>query len=77
MQILLRPYIITILTPDVPSTFRSFILSPKKPNIIKPTNLKLYTLAIMSLILSVTGIAQNKIDEEAVKACLENYMNGE
>jgi len=44
---------------------------------MKPTNMKLYTLAIVSLILSVTGIAQNKTDEEAVKACLENYMSGD
>jgi hypothetical protein len=37
----------------------------------------MYALAIVSLILSVTSIAQNKTDEEAVKACLENYMSGD
>jgi hypothetical protein len=49
----------------------------QKSNIMKPTNIKLCTLAIVSLILSVTSIAQNKTDEEAVKACLENYMSGD
>ena len=44
---------------------------------MKPTNMKMYALAIVSLILSVTSIAQNKTDEEAVKACLENYMSGD
>ena len=44
---------------------------------MKPTNLKIHALAIVSLILSVTSIAQNKTDEEAVKACLENYMSGD
>ena len=44
---------------------------------MKSTTTKLYVLAIVSLILSVTGIAQNKTDEEAVRACLENYMSGE
>ena len=44
---------------------------------MKPTNMKIHALAIVSLILSVTGIAQNKTDDEAVKACLENYMSGE
>jgi len=44
---------------------------------MKSTSLKLYTLAIVSLILSLTGIAQNKTDEDAVKACLENYMSGD
>ena len=39
--------------------------------------MKMYALAIVSLILSVTSIAQNKPDEEAVKACLENYMSGD
>ena len=39
--------------------------------------MKMYALAIVSLILSVTSIAQNKIDEEAVKACLENYIIGD
>lgn len=39
--------------------------------------MKMYALAIASLILSVTSIAQNKTDEEAVKACLENYMSGD
>ena len=39
--------------------------------------MKMYALAIVSLILSVTSIAQNKTDEEAVKACLENYMSGD
>ena len=36
----------------------------------------MYTLAIVSLLLSVVSIAQ-KTDEEAVKACLENYMSGD
>ncbi|MEP7372044.1 MAG: nuclear transport factor 2 family protein [Chitinophagaceae bacterium] len=44
---------------------------------MKATNLKLYTLAIVSLLLSVSSIAQNKTDEDAVKACLENYMSGD
>ena len=44
---------------------------------MKSTTTKLYVLAIVSLILSVTGVAQNKTDEEAVRACLENYMSGE
>jgi hypothetical protein len=39
--------------------------------------MKMYALAIVSLILSVTSIAQNKTDEEAVKACLENYISGD
>lgn len=43
---------------------------------MKLTNMKLYTLAIVSLLLSVASIAQ-KADEEAVKACLENYMSGD
>ncbi len=44
---------------------------------MKSTTTKLYVLAIVSLVLSVTGIAQNKTDEEAVMACLENYMSGD
>jgi protease I len=44
---------------------------------MNPTNTKLYVLAIVSLILSFTGLAQNKSGEEGVKACLENYMSGE
>ena len=44
---------------------------------MKLTNMKVYTLAIVSLVLSVAGIAQNKTDEEAVRACLENYMSGD
>jgi Putative lumazine-binding len=44
---------------------------------MKPTNIKMYALAIVSIILSVTSIAQNKTDEEAVKSCLENYMSGD
>jgi hypothetical protein len=39
--------------------------------------MKMYALAIVSLILTVTSIAQNKTDEEAVKICLENYMSGD
>jgi len=38
---------------------------------------KMYVLAIVSLILSVTTIAQNKTEEEAVRACLEEYMSGD
>ncbi len=44
---------------------------------MKPTNLKMGILAIVSLILSVSGVAQTKTDEEAVRACLENYMSGD
>ena len=44
---------------------------------MKSTTAKLYVVAIVSLVLSVTGNAQNKTDEEAVRACLENYMSGE
>ena len=44
---------------------------------MKLTNMKIYVLAIVSLVLSFTSIAQNKTDEEAVKACLENYMSGD
>jgi hypothetical protein len=43
---------------------------------MKLTNLRIYTLAMVSLLLSIAGIAQ-KTDEEAVRACLENYMSGE
>ena len=43
---------------------------------MKLSNLRIYTLAIVSLLLSIAGIAQ-KTDEEAVRACLENYMSGE
>jgi len=38
---------------------------------------KLYVLAIVSLILSATGMAQSNTDEQAVRACLENYMSGQ
>ena len=38
---------------------------------------KLYVLAIVSLILSATGMAQNNADEQAVRTCLENYMSGD
>ena len=41
------------------------------------TTTKLYVLAIVSLILSATGMAQNNTDEQAVRACLENYMSGD
>ena len=41
------------------------------------TTTKLYVLAIVSLVLSATGMAQNNNDEQAVRACLENYMSGE
>jgi hypothetical protein len=41
------------------------------------TTAKLYVLAIVSLILSATGMAQNNADEQAVRACLENYMSGD
>ena len=45
---------------------------------MKPNNIKLGALVIMSLILSVSGIAQDKTGEEAaVRACLENYMSGD
>lgn len=45
---------------------------------MKSTNIKISVLAILSLMLSVASIAQNKTDEEAaVKACLENYMSGD
>jgi hypothetical protein len=44
---------------------------------MKPTNMKMYALAIVSLILSVAGLAQTKTDEEAVRACLEEYMSGD
>lgn len=37
----------------------------------------MYALAIVSLILSVAGLAQTKTDEEAVRACLEEYMSGD
>lgn len=43
---------------------------------MKLTNLKIYTLAIVSLLLSIAGLAQ-KADEESVRACLENYMSGD
>lgn len=48
-----------------------------KTSYMRSTTTKLYVLAIVSLILSVTGIAQNKTDEEGVRACLENYMSGD
>ena len=41
------------------------------------TTTKLYVLAIVSLILSATGMAQNNADEQAVRTCLENYMSGD
>ena len=44
---------------------------------MKPTNIRMYALAIVSLILSVTSLAQTKTDEEAVRACLEEYMSGD
>lgn len=43
---------------------------------MKLTNTKMYTLAIVSLLLSLVSMAQ-KADEEAVRACLENYMSGD
>ena len=43
---------------------------------MKLTNLRIYTLAMVSLLLSFASVAQ-KTDEEAVKACLENYMSGD
>jgi Putative lumazine-binding len=43
---------------------------------MKLTNIRIYTLAMVSLLLSIAGIAQ-KTDEELVKACLENYMSGD
>ena len=43
---------------------------------MKLSNLRIYTLAMVSLLLSIASIAQ-KTDEEAVRACLENYMSGE
>ncbi|MGZ8509486.1 MAG: nuclear transport factor 2 family protein [Chitinophagaceae bacterium] len=44
---------------------------------MKLTTLRIGTLAIVSLILSVSGVAQTKTDEEAVRTCLENYMSGD
>lgn len=45
---------------------------------MKSTNIKISVLAMLSLMLSVASIAQNKTDEEAaVRACLENYMSGD
>ncbi|MGZ8518340.1 MAG: nuclear transport factor 2 family protein [Chitinophagaceae bacterium] len=44
---------------------------------MKLTTLRIGTLAIVSLILSVSGVAQTKTDEEAVRDCLENYMSGD
>ncbi|MBL7741006.1 MAG: nuclear transport factor 2 family protein [Chitinophagaceae bacterium] len=44
---------------------------------MKSCHTKLYALAIVLLILSFTGIAQSKTDEEGAKTCLENYMSGE
>jgi len=44
---------------------------------MKLTNMKMYTLAMVTLLLSITGLTQDKTDEEAVKACLENYMSGD
>ena len=42
------------------------------------SNLKICVLAIVSLLITVTSIAQNKTDDEAaVRACLENYMSGD
>jgi hypothetical protein len=38
---------------------------------------RLYVMAIVSLILSVSAVAQNKTDEEAARACLEEYMSGD
>lgn len=43
---------------------------------MKLTNLRIYTVAMVSLLLSFASVAQ-KTDEEAVKACLENYMSGD
>ena len=43
---------------------------------MKLSNTRIYTLAMVSLLLSIASIAQ-KTDEEAVRACLENYMSGE
>lgn len=44
---------------------------------MKSTMMRMYVLAIVSLVLSVTVTAQTKTEDEAVKACLENYMSGE
>ena|SRR5688572_13857100 len=44
---------------------------------MKSITAKLYVLAIVSLILSVTSVAQDKSDEQAVRACLENYISGD
>lgn len=38
---------------------------------------KICTLVVATLLLSVPAIAQNKIEEEGAKACLENYMSGD
>jgi hypothetical protein len=40
---------------------------------MKSTTAKLYVLAIVSLVLSVAGIAQNKTDEEAVRGIYSCY----
>lgn len=44
---------------------------------MKSTTIKMYVLAIVSLILSVSGLCQAKTDEAAVRACLEEYMSGD
>ncbi|WP_276501357.1 nuclear transport factor 2 family protein [Terrimonas pollutisoli] len=45
---------------------------------MKSTNIKICVLAILSLMLSVASIAQDKtVEEAAVRACLENYMSGD
>ena len=39
--------------------------------------MKMYIVALIALIGSVTAVAQDKTDEAAVRACLEEYMSGD
>jgi hypothetical protein len=39
--------------------------------------MKMYIVAIVALVASMTVVAQDKTDEAAVRACLEEYMSGD
>ena len=43
---------------------------------MRPSNWKMYLLALFAFIFTVKGMAQTN-EDAGVKACLENYMSGE
>lgn len=44
---------------------------------MKSSTGKLYLLSILSFALSLSAFTQNNSEEQAVRACLENYMSGD